>query len=304
MLSQANNRFISRVLQSNQLAGEGNYGGIVAEDPSNELEVMPVDAGFAFRTEMFLNNFIMGYWKPIVSGLALFLAIILVYGNYQNWYKGGQFETSDEIAKVLRQFETAHPNTIAPGSLLKPETLYYSQPLAIDGDEELRTHCKIAADALEAIALAGSGASAAQAYFLASEFHRVLGDAAARTAALELGKAQLGSDGQGTLDLAVAASIREEGDIDGTLAALGDISTTSESAFAQQWALVERSRHLMDLGRADEAAADLQALLVAHPTGATAELAEGELESMGISTEADAPETSAPESTEPENTVE
>ena len=51
----------------------------MAEDPSNELEVMPVDAGLAFRTEMFLNNFIMGYWKPIVISLALVLAIILVY---------------------------------------------------------------------------------------------------------------------------------------------------------------------------------------------------------------------------------
>ena len=272
----------------------------MAEDPSNELEVMPVDAGLAFRTEMFLNNFIMGYWKPIVISLALILAIILVYGNYQNWYKGGQYETSDEIATVLRQFDKAHPNLIAPGSLLKPETLYYSQPLAIDGDEELRSHVKIAAEALEKIAAEGSGAAASQAYVLASEFYRVLGDHESRRNALTKASADLNTTDRATIELAMASSMRESGDIDGALTALQDISSNSTSAFAQQWALIERSRLLVDLDRADEAILDLQSLLDTHPTGATAELAESELEALGgtpATQEIPEPSEDAPETT-------
>ena len=273
----------------------------MAEDPSNELEVMPVDAGLAFRTEMFLNNFIMGYWKPIVISLALILAIILVYGNYQNWYKGGQYETSDEIATVLRQFDKAHPNLIAPGSLLKPETLYYSQPLAIDGDEELRSHVKIAAEALEKIAAEGGLAlQPLRLMFSRPSFIEFLETMRSRRNALTKASADLNTTDRATIELAMASSMRESGDVDGALTALQDISSNSTSAFAQQWALIERSRLLVDLDRADEAILDLQSLLDTHPTGATAELAESELEALGgtpATQEIPEPSEDAPETT-------
>jgi tetratricopeptide (TPR) repeat protein len=249
----------------------------VADEPTNDLEVVNPDAGFAFRAEMFMTNVVMGYWKIIVGVLVTFLACVLVYGNYLNWYTGGQYDTSDQVANVLRQFDSAHPKVLAPGSFVNEYSLYTSAPLALGADEELRRHAQIAAEKLGEIGASGTGTSGAQAYVLSSEFYRILGQPEKRKLALEAAATMSAAEAQGAFSLALASTAHQAGDVDAGLDGFSAGADTYKGTFVAQWALLERARVLRDLGRKDEAIADLDALITAYPDGSLKDMADAEL---------------------------
>jgi hypothetical protein len=253
----------------------------LADSPSNDLEIINPDAGLGFRAEMFMNNFIMGYWKGILGTLVTLLALILIFGNYQNWYTGKQYATSDEIANVLKQFSAAHPEMMPPGALIDQYTRYLTPPLALSDDPELLRHTQIAAQKLRDIGGTGSGAAAAQAYLLSSEFFRIAGDEPARSESLDLMNTATAGASEAATALSLAGALRASGDLDGGLAALQGVSVNHKDTLIAQWAALERARLLGDAGRHNEAATVLDELILQYPDGKLKETAEGELERLG-----------------------
>lgn len=142
----------------------------MSEQPPEGLALPQQDAGAAFRAEMAIANFFLGYWRHMVAALGAVLLGALVYGQYASWYKNGQLETTSEIADVRARLPTV---------LLSP----YPSPEGLT--EAQRNAAITGGDKLVSIGAAARGTAAVEAYLNAAELFRQAGDATRQRQALQ-----------------------------------------------------------------------------------------------------------------------
>lgn len=226
----------------------------MAEEQDQDLVLQPADAGAAFRFEMAVTNFFLGYWKHVLGVLVVVLVGFLLYGQYAAYVVRSQRAAASQIAEVERNLPPIALLSYqkATGNLQTPE-------------EDLRN----AAQQLEAVAGATSGTASVEARLKAAELYRILGESDARRAALEgaLGKAD-GVLGY-SVESALAALDLEAGNGDAAVSRFEALRKSNQGFLAQQ-ATIELGLTLEHLDRNADAAKVYGEFLATWPDAARA----------------------------------
>ncbi|HMV67718.1 MAG TPA: hypothetical protein PKA64_12795 [Myxococcota bacterium] len=150
-------------------------------------------AGFAFRAEMWLTDFVLRFWR---AGVALVIVVLVGaagYGEYTNWIQQGQRNTSAAVADAMSDLSDG----VQMMSFIKSGRLP-DKHLDVAGLTET-------ANKLVAIGRGASGAARVEACVKAAELFRLADDAAGRRTALELAA----SEAKGPLLYAVSSSLAD-----------------------------------------------------------------------------------------------
>ena len=220
--------------------------------PTEDLAIRPDGAGVAFRTEMAVSNFVLGYWKPMVAVVIAGLVGTLVYGLWANEQQAAQRAFTGESAEVV-ETQGLDLQTLAQQKALS------NAEKPFDGSK-----AATAASSILAIAEKASGVAAYEGAMKAAEFARFGGDAATRRAALELAQKRATDD---VFQLAAAGALAtldvEEGK--GADAVARFDALRADKGFVGRRAALELASVQEALGRNDEAKATLSDLLTRWP---------------------------------------
>ncbi|MFM2161456.1 MAG: hypothetical protein RLZZ383_968 [Pseudomonadota bacterium] len=219
---------------------------------TEDLAIRPDGAGVAFRTEMAVSNFVLGYWKPMVGVVVAGLVGTLVYGLWSNEQQAQQRTITGEIADVIAT-QGLDLQTLAQQKALS------NAEKPFDGSK-----AATAAASILAIAEKASGVAAYEGAMKAAEFARFGGDAATRRAALDLAQ-QRATDP--VFQLAAAGAIAtldvEEGK--GADAVTRFDALRADKGFVGRRAALELASVQEALGRVEEAKATLADLVSRWP---------------------------------------
>lgn len=72
------------------------------------------EAGLAFRAEMAVQNFFMGYWRHLAVIVGVGLVGVLVYGQYSSWNTNRQRAASAQIAQIESDLRDALVEKLDP----------------------------------------------------------------------------------------------------------------------------------------------------------------------------------------------
>lgn len=211
----------------------------MAEQPPNELTVPKVDAGAAFRLEMWAANLFLGYWWVAVVAAVALLVGAAIYGFWLSSYSSAQRSASAEIAAVVEGVEKdlvdieriqaliheridpsagaqvmvmdrGRRPTVPPVQLVPLEAALeeFKKP-----DADAKARLATAGDELMAIAARSSGAAAANAAALAGEFYRLAESPESQKKAWDAARASGIAVFAYSADAAQAAALAEAGDI-------------------------------------------------------------------------------------------
>ena len=78
----------------------------MAEENDEDLELELADAGVAFKAEMWLTNFMMGYWKHVLAVLIFGLLAVLLFTQYIDYVRKSQRDATYLISKVETSLES------------------------------------------------------------------------------------------------------------------------------------------------------------------------------------------------------
>lgn len=209
----------------------------MAERTDEDLQLSPAEAGVAFKAEMAITNFLLGYWKHLLGLVALVLLSILFYNQYRDWTQRSQRELSAQLADAQRAL---------PASVVE-----LPQLLAL-GEEVAPDQLASTADRLMGIARDGSGTAAVEGYLEAAELYRLAGRAAEQRTALDAAA----QNARGVLRYAAVGALAnldlEEGRGEEAVARLRELMSSHDGFLAQRAAL-DLGMALEHLGRAPEA---------------------------------------------------
>ncbi len=220
--------------------------------PTEDLAIRPDGAGVAFRTEMAVSNFVLGYWKPMVAVVIAGLVGTLVYGLWANEQQAEQRAFTGEIAEVV-ETQGLDLQTLAQQKALS------NAEKPFDGSK-----AATAAASILAIAEKASGVAAYEGAMKAAEFARFGGDAATRRAALELAQKRA-TDPVFQLSAAGALATLDVEEGKGADAVARFDALRADKGFVGRRAALELASVQEALGRNDEAKATLSDLLTRWP---------------------------------------
>ncbi len=220
--------------------------------PTEDLAIRPDGAGVAFRTEMAVSNFVLGYWKPMVAVVIAGLVGTLVYGLWANEQQAAQRAFTGEIAEVI-ETQGLDLQTLAQQKALS------NAEKPFDGSK-----AATAAASILAIAEKASGVAAYEGAMKAAEFARFGGDAATRRAALELAQKRA-TDPVFQLSAAGALATLDVEEGKGADAVARFDALRADKGFVGRRAALELASVQEALGRNDEAKATLSDLLTRWP---------------------------------------
>lgn len=141
----------------------------MAETAQDDLELKPAKAGAAFRTEMFLTDVVLRYWKHAATVVVVGLLSVLLYGQWSQYRVREQRGTEAAAALELAKLPASLP-------ILAEQV---AQGQAIDTARLLEV-----GTALVAIADGGTGTAAVDARMTAAEAFRLAKDRARQREAL------------------------------------------------------------------------------------------------------------------------
>lgn len=209
----------------------------MAQRTEEDLQLAPADAGVAFKAEMAVTNFLLGYWKHLLATIALVLFSILLYSQYRDWNQRSQRELSARLAEAQRDL---------PASVVElPEMMQFGgvQPELLAST----------ADRVMAVARDGRGTMAVEGLLEAAELYRLAGKPAEQRAALE----EAAGQAKGVLRYAAIGALAnldlEEGQGDEAVSRLRELMSGYDGFLAQRAAL-DLGMALEHLGRGPEAA--------------------------------------------------
>lgn len=209
-------------------------------DGDDDLKIEPEDAGVAFRTEMWMTDFLMKYWMVIAGVTVAFLVGVFIYGQMSNMYTAGQRRTTAAVADI----ESELPTDVFSMAQIKA---------GFNKNEELDVaQLKEAAAELVSTASNGDDTAAVEALLKAAELYRLADDVAGRRSALE--KAAATSDG--VLRYAAEAGLAnldiEQDKAEEALERFRKLAKDTDAYLAQQ-ATLDLAGALEALGRDSEA---------------------------------------------------
>lgn len=72
----------------------------MSEQSPSDLTVPRQEAGFAFRAEMAITNFFLGYWRHLVALVVIGLVAVFVYGQWASWQGRQARDAAREISEA------------------------------------------------------------------------------------------------------------------------------------------------------------------------------------------------------------
>lgn len=232
---------------------------------SDDLSLPSQDAGLLFRAEMAAQNFVLGYWKALVGAVVIGLVGVLLYGQYDSWYKGKQEGVASEIVRVeLRAREALGIAAYDPSMLT----------------DEQRASLRTTADELVTIGQAASGPVAAEAHLKAAELYRVLDERDAMRAAYEAALPEARGVVAFAARAGLAAVLVDAGEVDAGIAAWSALATESEGYFGA-WATLNLARTQAAANQPDAARASYDQLLARFPESELTAVATDERAALG-----------------------
>jgi len=205
-------------------------------DEEDDLEFQQADAGLLFRSEMWVTNAFLGYWKHLLAGLVVILLGFLLWGQYTAWVESDQRTSS----QLIQQATTELPSL----DRLGPTRAFGG---AEHDDEDLAE----AAAELEEVAGESRGAARTEALLKAAELYRLVGDSEAQRRALEAASASA----EGVMAYGVQSSLAnldlEADDGDAALERLRDLAKRDDGLGEQ--AMLDLGRAYETLGQDEEA---------------------------------------------------
>lgn len=234
-----------------------------SENP--ELVLQRGDAGGAFRAEMAVQNFFLGYWRHMLAIVAVGLIGVLLYGTWQNNVERNQRFATERVAAVEKELPAPIPQLPmmkeAGGPGLDNAVLVSSaKTLDTIGDEE-------------------GGVASVEAWLKAAELYRLAGVPADQRRVLD--KAAAGSRGAlhfaavsalGNLDLA-------EGQNDIAVERFKGLATNFDGFLGQQ-AQLDLGSVYEYLGKKDEAQKVYEEFVVRWPDSPRKEEVESRRERL------------------------
>lgn len=209
----------------------------MADEPEDDLDLKPADAGSLFRAEMFTTNLLLGYWKHLVAAVIVTLLGVLIYGQYVDFHRRSQRTTTSQVATALADLPAELP--------LLPERIASGQP--VDPALLERT-----GDTLVAIANGASGPAKVEALLQAAELFRLAANPQKQRDALVGASA----NGQGVLAFAAEGALAnlelEQGEGDAAVTRLRGLMAGHDGYLAEQ-AAIDLGLALEHLSRNDEA---------------------------------------------------
>jgi hypothetical protein len=205
------------------------------------------DAGFAFRMEMWLTDFVLRFWRLGAALVAAVLVGALIYGQYSSWVRAGQRNSAAAIADAMSDL----PDGFQMMSVIKSGRIPDKH---LDVADLTETGNK-----LVEIARSASGAARIEACIKAAELFRLAGDNAGRRTALELAEADAEGPLRYSVQTGLAALEIEDGKADQGLARLRELQR-GEDAIARL-ATLDLAGTLESLDRKAEAVQEYDAYL-------------------------------------------
>ena len=294
----------------------------MADSQSPDLTVPKQDAGAAFRLEMWASNVLLGYWWVLALVIAIILAVVAVYGLWNNLHVNAQQETSGRAAVVLAELEKTLiddgriEEAVGQRTRLRITPSYEGVdrsifppaieiPLAAALEEFAREDADApgvltrAADELLAIHGEGSGLAADHAALTAAELYRLAGSADGEEKALAAAE----SSGASPVRYGVAARRAElaveAGQIDQAAAILRPWITADEGFWGQRAAL-DLGMHYLAVDRQGDARAAFDELRATWPASPLLDQVDAILEELDAAGgDAPAPGDEAPSDAAP-----
>jgi len=247
------------------------------------------DAGLSFRAEMWLSNFIFGYWKHLAIVIGTGLLAVLVYGQWTSTYQGGQRRATNEIATVESELYEELVDTMEGRERQQAQRL--GELVGVLLNFEIRDDWKPelvqTADRLGEIAAGSKGTARVEAWLKAAELYRLAGEDSKRRAALE----EATRRAKGPLRYAAVGGLAnlelEAGEGDRAVERLRQLVDELDGYLAEQSAL-DLALALEHLGRHSEARDTYSLFLERWPDSPRAE--EAEMRLSRVSTAATAPQ--------------
>jgi tetratricopeptide (TPR) repeat protein len=204
----------------------------------DDLDLKPADAGVGFRVEMFLTNALLGYWKHLVAVVVAGLLGILVWGQYSDWYTGGQRASTAQIAQALARL---------------PADVQQLPLIVAQGEQPIDPNLLVSvADEVVAIANGTKGASRIEGYLTGAELYRLAQKPDKQRAAFE----SAAKEAPGALKYAAESGLANldlaEGKGDDAITRLKAMASR-EKGFLGEQSTIDLGMALEQLGRTDEA---------------------------------------------------
>lgn len=230
--------------------------GDVELDEEN-LKLAKPSADTAFRAEMAMSNFFLGYWRHMAAAVGVGLIGVLLYGQWKSWESAADRKLTGDVAAALEALPEGVPLSQLAFRLQQDPTVMPADKLVELGDKLL------------AMSQTRGGTSAAEAALDAAELFRLAKNAEKRRAALtrasEAGPGAIAF----TARMALAHLELEGGNGDAALTALRQLATDPDAFLAQQ-ATLDLGLALEHLGQKEEAGRVYADFLVKWPDAASA----------------------------------
>jgi hypothetical protein len=245
-----------------------------------EVDIPKPDAGFAFKAEMFVMNILLGYAKVFIGIGVLILLGALVVGQYQNWYRQNQRNTSAVAAGVERDVKAALLAALPEGDRAQAQRYGLGvidlMRVVPEVDDGVRAELVKGAEGWMAAARDGQGTAASEAASRAAEIYRRLGMAAEQRAALELASDTGGAAAKLGAELNLAALDLDEGSVESAASRLRAVMD-AKAGYLSERAALDLGAAYEHADRNGDAIAVYQQFATMFPGSARAEEAQARL---------------------------